>query len=460
MSSSKIVLLITIAFLLSSHLFAQDVCNDIASYHDQILEQVRKNNPNAISDLPECFRADHTLILKSVVIDPSQFENASDSLREDQVFVTRLIKISPEVLKFAAPELRSDPGFMRKATYLSRDALQYAKWNLLDNRLFMKEMIRIDSRNYKFASDRIKEIPEFAEMAFKDDGLMLEFATNKIKSDKRLVKIAVTSNASAIAFASDALKKDKELAKVAAIRTSIKSAEDLSKFLKENYVVDNQKKNLGKSLGNQAKFFSGNQLINRNYVTKWQRNLDFSYIENGRVGEDTRLISANSRNYQISWYKDFKKYPELIKKIEKFLLNHNLATNTIENLSTTYLWKIKSKPLTLAFNLYLLRDSTEIDLGPEFSNVTLLTAIAQQNGRRWEMTVIQVIFDSEVKVDIAYEDGHKKYTVWDLYKVDKKDKNPKIIFKVSDRFGEHFEIFEEQNGGKYQMVYTQSDLKL
>jgi hypothetical protein len=40
--------------------------------------------------------------------------------------------------------------------------------------------------------------------------------------------------------------------------------------------------------------------------------------------------------------------------------------------------------------------------------------------------------------------------LWDLYLNDKKDKNPKIIFKVSDPFGEHFEVFEEQKGGKYQ----------
>ena len=31
--------------------------------------------------------------------------------------------------------------------------------------------------------------------------------------------------------------------------------------------------------------------------------------------------------------------------------------------------------------------------------------------------------------------------------------DPKIIFKVEDHFKEYFEIFEEQKGGKYQMVY-------
>ena len=31
-------------------------------------------------------------------------------------------------------------------------------------------------------------------------------------------------------------------------------------------------------------------------------------------------------------------------------------------------------------------------------------------------------------------------------------KELKIIFKVEDKFDDYFEVFEEQNGGKYQMI--------
>jgi len=438
-----------IFFLLSSSAFAQDSCDNIPLYYDQILQEVSKKNPEAISQLPDCFRLDRTLILKAVLIDPSQFQNAADALQEDQIFISRLLKISPEVLQFAAPEVRSDQTFMEKATYLNRPALQYASWTLLDNKLFMHRMIEIDSLNYKFASDRLKLLPEFSTRAFLDNGLLLEFAPQQIKSDKKLVKIAVASNSAALSFAADLLKEDEELKKLATTQSSIKSPEDLQKFLQENYLVESGKKNLGKIVGNKAKFFPKNKIIDHSYITKWQRIPDLSK-------ENWRLIAANSRNYQNSWREDFKKYPDLVKKIEKFFLNHNVAENTVENLTTTFLWKVKSKPLTLAFNLYLLRDSVDADLGPDFVDASSLTAIVTKRAGKWEMTVVEVIFDSEEKAKISYEDGLKRYVLWDLYLNDKKDKSPKIIFKVSDPFGEHFEVFEEQNSGKYQKVITSS----
>ena len=221
-------------------------------------------------------------------------------------------------------------------------------------------------------------------------------------------------------------------------------------FLRKNYVVEKKKKNLGTTIGNQGKFFLKYQIIDRNYVTKWQRRLD-SNDEN--ITEGMRLISADSRNYPILWKEDFHNHPDLTKKIENFFLKHRIDQNTINNLSVTHLWKIKSKPLTFAFNLYLLRDSKDVDLGTGFSDITSLTAIVEKQNKRWEMTVVEVIFDSETKVDVSYQNGHKKYIVWDIYKNDKDDKNPKIIFKVEDHFKEYFEIFEEQKGGKYQMIY-------
>ena len=93
------------------------------------------------------------------------------------------------------------------------------------------------------------------------------------------------------------------------------------------------------------------------------------------------------------------------------------------------MWKVKGNPLTLAFNLYLLRDSTDADLGPDFVDASSLTAIVTKRAGKWEMTVVEVIFDSEEKTKISYEDGLKHYVLWDLYLNDKKDKNPKIIFK-------------------------------
>jgi hypothetical protein len=434
-------------------------CDEIPAYLDEILTEIAKKDSDIIMRLPPCFALDRRLILKAVVTDPLQFQYAHDSLQEDRTFVNRLLKISPKILQFATPEIRGDKSFMEKATYISRDALQYASWNLIDNKLFMRKMIDIDSRNYKFASRRLKRLPEFAKIAFKDNGLLLEFAPRKIKNNKSLVKIAILSNSSAIEFASSNLQKNKILKILARKKTSIKSEAELEKFLRKNYIVKSTQKNLNDIIGNQAKFYKEQQLISRNYITKWHDYINYSFREGRSFARNSHLIAAASRNYHISWHDDFKEYKTASAKVKEFLKNHLLPSNVIDNLSTTYLWKIKDKPLTLALNLYLLRDSTDEDLGPNFVDVTSLTAILQKRGKRWKMTIIDVILDSEIKVDITYPSGHKKHILWDLYTTDEDDDNPKIIFKVEGGLREYFEVFEEQAGGKYQMVYRSKDLQ-
>lgn len=432
--------------------FSEVGCNISENGIKEILAEVKKKKNNVIKTLPACLKLNRSLMMRAAIIDPPEFEYAADILKEDESFVHRMLEINPEILKFAAASLRSDPDFMEEATYLNRDALQYASQKLLDNKLFIRNMINIDAKNYMFASDRLKALPEFAANAFKDNGMLLQYAPTKIKSDKKLVTLAVKSNSDALQYASDEIKEDKALKKLAVNKSSIKSDDELRKFLRENYVNDSDKKNLGLILDNRLKYFADNKIVDRNYITKWQRNFDIN-------NENLRLIAADSRNFPVSWKDDFKRFPLLIKKIEKFLSNHKIDQSTIDSLSTVYFWKVKKNPQTVLFNLYLLRDSKDIELGPKFSNVTSLTAIAQKHGENWNLSVVEVIFDSELKIDLAFDNGHKKYVLWDLYETNKKDKNPKIIFKVEDSFREYFEIFEEQNNGKYHMTYQIDSIK-
>lgn len=430
-------------------IFISEDCSVKNDVMDKILAEVKKKDPEAINSLTGCLKSNRKLIFQVALIDPAQFQYAADILREDENFIYRLIKTNPEILKYVAPQLRLNEEFMKLSTYLNRDSLQYADPKLLDNKLFMSKMIVIDYKNYIFASNRLKEIPELAKMALNDNGLYLANAPEKIRDNKELVKVAISSNIAALQYASERLKKDKELQKLAK-KSSIISEEKLEEFLQKNYLDDSGEKNIGPVISNRLKFFPKNKIVDRNYITKWQKL--FKY-DNNSLKEEVHLISADSHNYATSWKEDFKKYPDLIKKIEEFFLSHQIDQSTIDSLSTTYLFKVKSNPLTLVFNLYLLRDSGDDELGPDFANVTSLTAIMQKSKNKWKTTVVQVIFDSEVKMDIAFKDGHKKFDLWDLYLVDKKDKNPKVIFKTEERFREFFEIFEEQNGGKYQSIY-------
>ena len=377
-------------------------------------------------------------------------ENADDILKEDEGFVKRVMKINPDILKYASPKLLNDSNFMESATYISRDSLKYADPKLLDNKLFIRKMIEIDSRNYIFASERLKTIYEFANMAFEDDGMLLLYAPDSIKSNKELVKTAFKSNNLAIEYAAEELKNLKEFAVKNKTKVTV-PIEKITQFINENYLVEQTIKNSSDRIGNRAKFYYKNALIERNYITKWQQVLrpQLPKISNN----DFSLIAAESRNYQVSWKKDLSEYPDLITKIEKFFQHHKIDQNTIDNLSLTYLWRIKKKPLTLAFNIYLLRENSDYDLGPSFCDISSLTAIVQKIGNKWEMTVVEVIFDSEVEMKIGYPDGHKKYILWDLYRTSKDDQSPKLIFKVEDEFGEYFEIFYEEDHGKYELLY-------
>jgi hypothetical protein len=431
----------------------QNPCLETEAYYDAILDEIKKGNETAINQLSPCFALDRNLILKATLIDAEQFQYANEILQEDELFVKRLLKISPKILQFASPEIRGNEIFMQQASYISRDALKYGAWKLLDNKDFMKKMIEIDSYNYQFASDRIKNIKEYAKIAFTDNGALLEFAPLEIKNNKEIIKIALKSNNDAFQFLLPELQKDKELKELAKHQTSIGNQQDLIDFINQNYIASAKSKNLTYKIANQGKFFAKNQLINRNYITKWQEFIDYSKRDGVHFARQTKLISADKRNYHLSWRKDFKKYPQIIQKIEKFLIKRNIAENILDNLYTTYIWEIQKKPLTVAFNIYLMRESGDEAMGSNFINITSMTAILRQKSKNdWQMTIVEVILDSEIEVSPSFENGHKKYILWDLYEVDKNDKNPKLIFKVEDDLENYFEVFEAQANQKYKKI--------
>lgn len=416
-----------------------------------------------LATMPECLRENHKLIFQISLSDPSKFEYASNVLKKDENFIFRLIKVRPEILKYVYPRLLSDPIFMQNASYLSRDAIKYANPKLFDNPIFIKGMIDFDSKNYAYASLRLRSNWNYAEQAIADDGSLLKFAPDVMKNSKNMVMLAFNSDMSSLQYAGDKLRKDQALKNTTnqiIISSAIPVKEKLIDFLKKNYLKSREELGLTSYLTiNQAKYFAKNQLIQRNYITKWHplRNNSGSQLEGTGVddtGDSFRLIPAESRNFPVTWKQDFKNYPSLISRIENFLLKHHVDSHTIEDLTATYFWKIKDKPLTFAFNLYLLRDTSDEELGHDYNNVISLTAIASERDKNWQLTVVDAKIDSEIKVNLGFPSGHARYDLWDLYLTSKKDHNPKIIFKVEDEFKNHFEVFYEQPNGKYRTLLS------
>jgi hypothetical protein len=423
---------------------------------ENILQAVKNHDPDAIKSLSNCLKYNHKLIFQACLIDPSQLANSDEIFRGDENFVGRLVKVNPEILKYISSTLKGDANFFERMTYLSRNALKYGDDQLLNNRVFMERMIKSDEKNYIYASNRIKEIPEIAKEALSNDGTLLAFATPKIKDDRAMVKIAIASDLEAIQFASDRLQNDIEMRLIVGPKKPQISQDAFLKFLRKNYITEEKKRNIGLVIDKETKFFKKHRLIDRNYIAKWQRLFQFNSVE---LKENLHLITAESRNNPSRFNEDLKKYPGLVKKIRKFFLQRHTDEDTVDNLSLTYLWKIKDHPLTLAFNVYLLRDSHDIELGPEYVSITSLTAIVQKTKNDWKMTVVEAIFDNEIKADVAFDEGLKRYVLQDLYVTSKKDKNPKLLFRVEDKFIEYFELFGESNGGKYKMIYQADPLK-
>ena len=113
----------------------------------------------------------------------------------------------------------------------------------------------------------------------------------------------------------------------------------------------------------------------------------------------------------------------------------------------------------MAFNLYGISNATDEILSTNFSNVNSITAIAQFQEKKWRLWIIDVIFNREIKIDTIYENGHKKSILWDLYKINQKDKNPKLIFKIEDAICDYFQIFGEQSNGRYKPIYQSKKIQ-
>ncbi len=426
-----------------------DISSDETSY---LLDQVKVDNKPQIRSMDDCKKANRTFFAKIIDINPNYFEFASNNLRDDEVFISKFVTNNPSILKYASSRLISDRSFMFKMARIYPDALKYASPKLTNNKEFITAMIKINAKNFAYASDRLQDDEVIALLALKNSGKMLKYASPRLQDDKKVVTQAIQSYSLAINFASEKLQKDPQIKKLSD-QINYSFINNFDSFLKENYGGLNvgPEGSRGYHIVNMAKFFPDKQITYHPYVTKWGQ-----VYKNGVETDEIRLTTKSVNDG--GWKVDFAEYPELIEAIENIFVTNGVDHNTIEGLNAVSLWIISNKPKVIAFDLYLLRQIDSRYLKSETSNVTALTAIAretQSNGKKkeWEINVVDAIFDADLKMSVTYENGHRRYKIWDVYLINKKDKDPKILFKVEDKDGEYFDLFAKQISNRYASVY-------
>ena len=413
-----------------------------------LLEQVKSDNKPMIRSVNDCKKNNRDLFAKIIIANPSYFEFASDLLKDDEMFVGKFVAIHPEILKYVSSRLSGNEFFMFKMAKANPEVLKYASNNLVDNKGFMIKMINVNPKNFVYASERLQDDKEVVMSAIRSNGKMIKYVSDRLQDDKMVVYEAMQSYGFAANFASDGLQKDKQI-KSLVKKTNYSFLENFDQFLKENYggLAVGPNGSRGYYIVNMAKFFPEKQIVYQPYMTKWE-----GVYKNGVETKDLQLASKSTQ--RIGWKDALKDYPSLIKEVENIFSTNQVDDNTVDSLNMVSFWVISKKPKVIAFDLYLLRSVDDKYFGPDVANVVSLTAIAREKkNKKWEVNIIESTFDINLKMDIAYKGGHKRYRIWDVYQISPKDKDLKILFKVEDKDGEYFDLFIKQINDRYSSVY-------
>ncbi len=424
---------------------ACDVSREEISY---FLDQIKIDNKPPIRAMDNCKKANHHLFAKIIGANPAYFKFASDSLKDDEVFISKFVAINPQILKYISDRLSGDEYFMFKMARIYPEALKYASSKLTNNKSFMMKMVRISPKNFIYGSDRLQDDKELALLAIKNNGKMFKFVSDRLQDNKKVVIEAIKSYSLAVDFASQRLQKNSRVKRMVK-KINYSFLENFDQFLRENHGglgvgPDGVR---GYHIVNMAKSFPEKQIIYQPYITKWER-----VYKNGIETNDLKLTTQSTQS--IGWKDVFSDYPKLIKAVEDVFIANQIDANTIDALNPVSFWIVSKKPKVVAFDLYLLRRVDNQYLSADVANIVSLTAIARQKrNKKWEINIVESTFDADLKMSVDYKGGHKRYRIWDIYQINKKDKNPKILFKVEDRDGEYFELFVRQINGRYASIY-------
>jgi hypothetical protein len=437
-------------FCYTSNIWAsQESCAVTKEKTSLLLEQIKNDNNEIIGNLNKCQKSDRLLFAKIITLNPRYFRYSSDELKNDGVFISNFAATSPTILEYMSDRLKNNQSFIKKITKIYPKSLKYASPKLTNNKGFMIDMVKANPKNFTYASYRLQDDVQITTIAAQGDGRMIKFASNRLQNNKNIVKEAIKSNYSAINFASEASQNNPQIKEMVA-KINYSFLDNIDSFLKENYagLSVGPGGSRGYHIVNSAYFFPYYRLFDNPHISKWDR------IYEDNLETDKLKLSAKSSNL-LGWKIELKDYPKLITEIENIFLENNIDQNTIDSLNALSFWLVSDEPETVAFDLYLMRKADGDYFNNNFANITSLNAIAswQENKGKWKITIVDSIFDVNLKMNLSYKNGHRRYKIWDLYDNSNDDKNLKILYKIEDEDSEYFELFIKQLNDGYASVY-------
>lgn len=401
-----------------------------------------KNNIIKIESLNRCQKQNSFLFSLLINnIDPHYLKYSDQSLTANPSFIIKFLPLDYQIMQYISDPLKRNREFVLNAAKINIDILKYVNPIILDDREFAIKLININPKSFLYLSDKLQGDAKLTMMALKLDADIFPNILDDLRSQEKIIDQAVISHP----FNYQLLTKEQQesdFIKTLKILPNSDNKLFFKKYLKEQYANSEIGMNImkGYKITNRASNFFDDMVFFQRYPAYWQK----YPIINDQFGYKLVIDRKNVNN----WEDKFNKYPDLIIKIKDFLSN-KIGNLAIDSMSAISIWEISDQEII--FNLYGLRTIDDEQISDEIINVNSLTAIAILEDNKWQLNIIDAIYDSNIKTDISYQNGHKRFYIWDLY--EDSDNNLSIIFKIEDKYSQYFKIYQEDKIGNYKEFY-------
>jgi hypothetical protein len=417
------------------------ICNMSNQKIADLIFDISQDN-KLINNLTRCQKRSKFLFSTLINnIDPHYIKYADQSLKSNPLFFIKFLPLDYKIIKYAANNLKRNKEFILNAIKSNIEILQYVDPILLDNKEFAKKLINLNPKSYLYLSYKLQMDLDLAIMALKYNSDIFSNIPEKLRSSDEIIEKALISNPFNYQLLSIS-EQEKDWVQELKILPDPDQSLFFKKYLQQEYANSEIGMNIfkGYKIAYQAKNYANNRVFFQNYPVKWKK-----YPQ---INDQFGYKISNDINSQNNWQDKFAQYSGLSQKITEFL-SQKISNFTINSMQPISIWEISDQEVI--FNLYSIRKIIDEEVSEEIINVSSLTAIAIWENDQWRLNIVDGIYDSNIKTNIAYKNGHKRFYIWDLY--EDEEYNVAIIFKIEDEYSEYFKIYQEDLMGNFKEFY-------